>query len=379
MPPLGADTWIHTQIIRHVDRTRFAPIAACVTGTPDNPTPCYEAIRAVTNIEVVPIDFGPELSTATSRGRLRTIVGTLPALPSFVRLARVVRRHRIAVIHTSDRPRDAALSVLLAKVTRTRCIVHVHVGYGEWMSRILKWSLRRADALVAVSSFVAETLVDSGHRPERIHVVLNAIDTERWTPGAGREEIRREFGIGADAPVILTVCRLFEGQGCPSVDRGAAGNSGPLPRRAPSRRRSEMQRGFKKELEDLVRNLGLADNVTFTGQRRDVPQLMAAADIYAMPSQWEPFGLVFAEAMAMRLPVIALDNGGTPEVVANGESGLLSPLGDQQALAANLCALLRDPQRRASMGERGRALVLDRFPLRRMARDVERVYAELTP
>jgi glycosyltransferase involved in cell wall biosynthesis len=140
---------------------------------------------------------------------------------------------------------------------------------------------------------------------------------------------------------------------------------------------SEMQRGFKKELEDLTRDLGLGDNVTFTGQRRDVPRLMAASDVYAMPSQWEPFGLVFAEAMAMRLPVIALDNGGTPEVVTHGVTGLLSALGDQQALAANLCALLCDRERRASMGERGRALVLERFTLERMTRDVERVYTEL--
>jgi glycosyltransferase involved in cell wall biosynthesis len=377
MPPLGADTWIHTQIIRHVDRTRFEPIAACVTGTQDSPTPCYEAIRAVTNLDVVPIDFGPELYAARDRSRLRTIVDTLPVLPSFVRLARVVRRRRVAIIHTSDRPRDAALCVLLAKITRTRCIVHVHVGYGEWMSRILKWSLRRADALVAVSSFVAQTLVDSGHRPERIHVVLNAIDTGRWNPGTGRDEIRREFGIGADAPVVLTVCRLFEAKGARQLIEALPAIRAHHPDVRLLIVGSEMQHGFKKELEDLARDLGLGDNVTFTGQRRDVPELMAAADVYAMPSQWEPFGLVFAEAMAMRLPVIALDNGGTPEVVTHGVTGLLSPLGDQQALASNLCTLLCDPERRAAMGDRGRARVVDHFPLTRMARDIEHVYTAL--
>src|SRR4051794_24386819 len=112
LAPLGADTWIHAQIIRHIDRARFEPIAACVTGPPDHPTPCYEALRALTDVDVVPIDFGPELSTTSSRGRLRTLLATLPALTSFVNLARVVRRRRIALIHTSDRPRDATLSVL---------------------------------------------------------------------------------------------------------------------------------------------------------------------------------------------------------------------------------------------------------------------------
>jgi glycosyltransferase involved in cell wall biosynthesis len=378
LSPLGADTWIHAQIIRHVDRSRFDTIAACVTGPPDQPTPCYEALRTVSDLEVVPIDFGPELSASTGRGRLRTIIDTLPALTSFVRLARVVRRRRIDLIHTSDRPRDAALCVLLAKVTRARCIVHVHVGYGDWMSPLLKWSLRRADALIAISEFVATTLVDSGHRPERIHVVLNAIDTERWTPGSGREEVRHEFGIGPDAPIVLTVCRLFEEKGPRQLIEAMPAIRAEHPDARLLVVGSEMQRGYRGELEDLARDLGLNGNVIFTGQRRDVPQLMAAADVYAMPSHWEPFGLVFAEAMAMQLPVVALDSGGAPEVIANGVTGLLSPLGDQEALTANLSALLADPARRARMGERGRALVLDRFGLARMARDVERVYAELT-
>ena len=378
LAPLGADTWIHAQIIRHLDRTRFDPVAACVTGTPSQPTPCYELLRTLSDVEVVPIDLGPELSTTSSRGRLRTLVDTLPALMSFVRLARVVRRRRIALIHTSDRPRDAAVCVLLARITRARCIVHVHVGYGEWMSPLLKWSLRRADALIAISAFVAQTLVDSGHRPERIHVVLNAIDTDRWKPGIGRDEIRREFGIGPDAPVVLTVCRLFEGKGPRQLIEALPALRAQRPDVRLFVVGREMQPGFRRELEDLAHDLGLNGNVIFTGQRRDVPQLMAAADVYAMPSQWEPFGLVFAEAMAMRLPIAALDNGGTPEVVAHGVTGLLSPLGDQQALTANLSALLADPARRAGMGERGRALVLDRFALARMSRDVERVYAELT-
>jgi glycosyltransferase involved in cell wall biosynthesis len=378
LPPLGADTWIHAQIIGHVDRTKFDVIAACVTGSPDRPTPCYEAFRAVSDVEVIPIDFGPELSASTGRSSLRTLIDTLPAVSSLVRLARLVRRRRIALIHTSDRPRDAALCVLLARATRARCIVHVHVGYGEWMSPLLKWSLRRADALIAISSFVAQTLVDSGHRPERIHVVLNAIDVERWKPETGGDEIRREFGIDAEAPVVLTVCRLFEAKGPRQLIEVLPAVRAQHPDVRLFIVGGEMQTGFRRELEDLARDLGLDANVIFTGRRADIPQFMAAADIYAMPSQWEPFGLVYAEAMAMRLPVVALDNGGTPEVVAHGRTGLLSRMGDQQALTANLSALIADPERRRCMGERGRALVLERFGLERMARDVEHVYEAMT-
>ena len=378
LPPLGADTWVHVQIIHHLDRTRFAPVVGCAVGRPDEPSPYFAALRDGADIEIVPIDLGPELSTSASRGRVRTILATLPALTSFVRLARLVRSRGIEIIHTSDRPRDAAFCVLLARVTRTRCIVHVHVGYGEWMSRILKWALRRADALVAISAFVAETLVESGHDPSRMHVVLNSIDTDRWVPGNGRAEIRTELGIGPDEPVVLAVCRLFEAKGVRELIQAVPAMRDERPDVRVLVVGREMQQGLRQELEELADALGVGDSVTFVGQRSDVPRFMAAADIYAMPSQWEPFGLVFAEAMAMKLPVVALDNGGTPEVVVHGVTGLLSPLGNAEALTVNLRALLKDPARRTDMGERGRVRVLEHFGLARMARDVERVYDDIT-
>jgi glycosyltransferase involved in cell wall biosynthesis len=106
---------------------------------------------------------------------------------------------------------------------------------------------------------------------------------------------------------------------------------------------------------------------------------MAAADIFAMPSFHEPFGLVFLEAMAMKRPVVALDNGGTPEVVEHGQTGLLSPARDVNALASNILTLLRDPALRARMGELGRRRVETLFSPGRLARDVERVYASVAP
>jgi len=108
-----------------------------------------------------------------------------------------------------------------------------------------------------------------------------------------------------------------------------------------------------------------------------VPRLLAASDVFAMPSFEEPFGLVYAEAMAMKRPVVALDNGGTPEVVDHGKSGLLSSPDDLPALAANLLTLLRDPALRARMGEYGRKQVELRFSPDRMARDMAAVYDRL--
>ena len=101
---------------------------------------------------------------------------------------------------------------------------------------------------------------------------------------------------------------------------------------------------------------------------------MAAADIYAMPSLEEPFGMVYAEAQAMKKPVIALNAGGAPEVIAHGITGLLSKPYDTEQLAANILALLRQPELRKQLGEAGRKHVEEQFSVQLMANKVEDIY-----
>jgi glycosyltransferase involved in cell wall biosynthesis len=131
---------------------------------------------------------------------------------------------------------------------------------------------------------------------------------------------------------------------------------------------------FTRELKQLASELKLSEHVIFTGGRSDVPRIMAACDVFTLPSFEEPFGLVFLEAMAMAKPVIAIDNGGTPEVVEHGRSGLLSPAWDIPALAGNISQLLRDPLLRARMGQYGRERVLGYFNAKRMATEAARAY-----
>ncbi len=374
-PPLGADTWVQIQIISSLDRSRHGVHVACATGSPSTPTPTFAAVRGVPDVHLVPVNFGTELSTR-SGGRLRRALrGLPPAVASVVRLARYIRRNDIAIIHTTDRPRDALACVLLARLTRARCVIHCHVGFNpEWMSAALRWSLRQADALVAVSEFVASTLVAGGYRAERVHVVLNAIDFEAWTPGLGRVEARDELGYASGDVVVVTVCRLFPAKGPARLIEAIA----RVHRMNPQVRLlvvgHEMYAGYAEELEALTRTLGIEHIVTFAGRRGDVPALLAASDVFAMPSFLEPFGLVYAEAMAMELPVVALDNGGTPEVVEHGVSGLLSATDDEDALVENLAALVADPTRRDELGRRGRQRVEQNFTLQRQAAGVADFY-----
>ena len=237
----------------------------------------------------------------------------------------------------------------------------------------------QVDALIGVSEFVARSLVEYGYDRDKAFAVLNAIDLPRWDPAIDGSAVRTELGLGPETPVIVSAARLFLGKGQDEVIRALPA----IRREFPDVRllivgrddRQAMRESFTDELKALARELGVEANVIFTGQRPDMPAVMAAATLFALPSDEEPFGLVFAEAMAMKKPVVALDNGGTPEVVDHGRSGLLSAKGDQEALAANILKLLRDPELAARMGEYGRTQVEARFTAARMAADVGKVYA----
>ena len=132
-----------------------------------------------------------------------------------------------------------------------------------------------------------------------------------------------------------------------------------------------------RELQTIIEEEDLHDTVLFFGQRSDIVRFMAAADIFAMPSFLEPFGIVFTEAMAMKLPVVALNNGGTKEVVENNKDGLLSEPGNVATLANNLVTLLHDPALRERMGDYGREQVAKRFTIEHLAEEVAKIYAKL--
>lgn len=378
-PPLGADTWIHALIMRSLDRARFEVHAACAPGRPGQPTPTHEALTAIPDLHLRRLDFGPELFNRSLAGKVRAAVATLPALASIADLACYVRRHRIRLIHTSDRPRDAAASVIIARLTGAKCVIHVHVRCGAWMGAMLRRAMASADALIGVSRFVARSLVSSGYAPEKTHSVPNAIDLAVWDHRIDPLPVRRELAIPPSAPVVVSVARLFKGKGQPALIRAMARVRRELPdaRLVLVGEDYPAGSGFSSTLRALSRDLGLSDQVVFTGHRKDVARLLAAADVYAMPSFEEPFGLVYLEAMAMKRPVVALRNGGTPEVVEHGLSGLLAAPRDDDELAAHLLTLLRDPALRARMGEYGRRQVEAHFTPQRMAGDVAGLYASL--
>jgi glycosyltransferase involved in cell wall biosynthesis len=254
----------------------------------------------------------------------------------------------------------------------------MQLGYGDWMSPMLRWSLRHADGLVAISDFVAETLVAGGCDPKRIHLAYNAVVFEHWNPGAQRADARRELRLPVSSPIVLTVSRLFAAKGTAELLRAIALVRHEIPDvKLVVVGRDTSGGSYMQELQAIIREKDLHDTVLFAGQRSDIVRFMAAADIFAMPSFLEPFGIVFTEAMAMQLPVVALNNGGTKEVVEHGKDGLLSEPGDIVTLANNLVTLLRDTALRERMGNFGREQVAKRFTVEHLAEKMSKIYEKL--
>ncbi len=374
----GADSVIHAHLTRHLDRDRFAVHVACSQGDGSRVPTSLAIFRQVEGIRLRPTCFVPGFRHRSRETVLRGLRSGAAFPFDFLALGNYVRRERIRIIHSTDRPRDAVYAVALAKLTGARSIAHVHIGWSNQYNAASVWGVRNADAVFGISRFVTETVAATGIPRDRLYTILNAVDPSRWDPRVDGKGVRREFGIPAGAPLLASVSRLFGHKGQRELLRAFARVRQEVPDvwlLIVGADAVDVHGGsFTEELKVLARDLGVTDRVVYTGERPDIPEVMAACDVFTMPSFEEPFGLVYLEAMAMQRPVVSLNSGGTPEVVEHGRSGLLSPPADIDALARNIVTLLRDPELRARMGSHGRSRVLGYFNVDRMARDAGDAY-----
>ncbi|HEX3773291.1 MAG TPA: glycosyltransferase family 4 protein [Polyangiaceae bacterium] len=374
----GADAAVHADIVRQLDRDKFEIHVACTSGNGRREPPSLAIWRTLPDTKLRPTRFAPSLGSKNIAALIGAVRAGAAFSADFLALRKYVAREGIRIVHSTERPRDASYNIALSKATGARSVVHVHVKWSKSYSLPARLGVARADAVFSISRYVTSTLLAMGRPAASIHTILNGIDPSKWDPTIDGSELRRELGIPADTLVLASVSRLFSWKGQRELIRAFAlvhaviENVRLLIVGADA---SEVEGGsFSDELKQLASALGVREKVIFTGARSDVPRVMAACDVFSMPSFEEPFGLVFLEAMAMKRPVVAIDNGGTPEVVERGETGFLSPPWDIATLAANLLTLLRDPALCARMGERGRARVVEQFSSARMARDVEKAY-----
>jgi glycosyltransferase involved in cell wall biosynthesis len=379
----GADTFIHVLAMRSLDRELFEVHVACSADAEGKPGPGSEVVQGIADLRVRPTYFGPSLTGSSAKNKVRGALQGLKYLASMMQLAWYVRKNGIRIIHSTDRPRDAISCALVAMLSGAKSVIHLHVVPDTWMRKSVRASFGKADALIGVSKFVAETIVAAGYAREKTHAVLNAIDFPKWHPERDGAAARHELGLPLDAQVVACIARLFVWKGQRDLVRALPLLRAEFPglklllAGADDKLASDGGKSFTAELKELAKELGVEGQVVFTGFRSDVEGILAASDAMVLTSPLEPFGLVFCEALAMKKPVIGVDAGGAPEIIEQGKSGFLIPKESPSSVAEKLAVLLRDPALRARMGEYGRAQVAERFTPARMARDLEAVYAQL--
>ncbi|MHB8378030.1 MAG: glycosyltransferase [Dehalococcoidia bacterium] len=233
----------------------------------------------------------------------------------------------------------------------------------RWITR---YALARAGAVTATGLRLAEATLPYMPAGKPVNVVPYGVDVDRFRPAP--REARTTVTVGA-------VSRLSPEKGFAHLLRAVAvlGARGVtvelvLAGDGPSRR----------ELEGLAADLGIAERVAFLGEvaHDDVPAVLQGLDVFAMPSTWEGFGVSAIEASAMELPVVASDIHGIPDVVVDGETGILVPARDVDAIASAISRLAGDPALRRAMGAAGRAFVERNYRWQDNAALMEALYGE---
>ena len=237
-----------------------------------------------------------------------------------------------------------------------------------------------AAAVVAVSEGMRADILSAYPEisPERVRVIRNGIDTAEYQPDPGSDVLER-YGIDLSRPYVIFVGRITRQKGVPVLLRAA---SALIPEA-----QLVLAAGLADTPEQLAEVTALVDGLRTTRSgvfwipemlaKPDVIQLLTHAAVFACPSVYEPLGIVNLEAMACGTAVVGSRTGGIPEVVAEGETGLLVPPGEPEPLAEALNALLRDPGRARVMGQAGRKRAVAEFGWPAIAAQTADLYAEL--
>lgn len=283
----------------------------------------------------------------------------------------LLRDHRVDLVHSHE----FTMAVYGTAAARWLGIPHVITMHGsqyvtsKWRRQVLlRWAFRGSAATVVVSADTKRHLEkELGLSEAMLRVILNGVPART----GDRSRLRAELGVADDQIVLLAVGSLVPRKGH-AVLIEALSTLGPK-----SWMLAIAGGGAERErLEALAEAKGVSRQVKILGHREDVPDLLAACDIFVMPSLWEGLPLALLEAMLAGKPVVASRTSGIPEAVNDGVDGLLTTPGDVGALASALAALLADPVRRAALGAAARSRATAAFTLDAMADGYERVFRE---
>lgn len=322
------------------------------------------------------------------RARRHSVVAFPLFVVDIVRIWRtldtLIRRHQVDVVQTHLLRSSDFLVLLLRYTTPLRAVFWTfhnvrfqltpsHVSGQRWLlgpkrlaHRLLyRLGSRWVSGFIVVSDDIVEAMEEVfGPVRDKVTVIHNGVDMSRYRGPADAVLVKSQLGLGPDARLIITVGRLVEQKG----HRFLIDACGPVFSLCPDIHLIIVGDGeLRGALERQVAQLGLVRRCHFLGIRKDLPDLLAAADLFVLPSLWEGLSMALLEAMAAAKPIVATAISGTAQAMIPGETGLVVSAGDSQALAGAIVQLLSDPARARALGQAARQRVETAFSAQKQA------------
>ena len=251
-----------------------------------------------------------------------------------------------------------------------------HVRQEIEPEKVGRYELDRVEAAIAISRQIEQSLIAGGVSMSRVRTLYSGIDCSKRQATRDGQAIRQMLGLPHDAVLLGTVANLFSRKGYEVMLRALPAIIHAVPMVHYVIVGSD-DHGYADRLTRLANELTIADRVHIVGFQDPVQPFLAELDLYVHPALMEGFGIAVVEAMVMGKAVVATTTGGLPEVVAQGETGLLVPPGDAESLAEAAISLLENKSRREQMGACGRMRAQERFSLDASVAHMEQLYGDV--
>lgn len=303
-------------------------------------------------------------------------------------LQKLFAEQQFDIVHTHS-SKAGILARWAAHRARVPIVIHtIHgMSFNRTQSPPVRWLYRTLEQFVApmTTAFVSvadamttqAVAADLGP-PSKFTTIRSGMDTSRYIPRAGRDEIRREWGFAEDDIVVGTVARLFKNKGYEDLIAAmpAAARANP--------NLKFVWVGDGPNRDDYLgrlRSLGFADRVHLTGlvQPERIPQLIAGFDLLVHASKWEGLPRVLVQALLMEVPCIAFNLDGAPEVVVHDQTGFLVDSSNISGLTDSVQLLSSNSEMRHRLGQEGRRRCLQEFSVSRMVDQLDALYRQLKP
>jgi glycosyltransferase involved in cell wall biosynthesis len=299
-------------------------------------------------------------------------------LLALFRLWRILNEERFDIVHTHLFHANIAGRVL-ARLARVAVVVSTHHyafsyngAWGAWLDRL---TCRLADRIIAVSRAARNFfLLHVDGKQERVELIYNGVDLDAFGSSLKADKSLRESLCLNNDFIVGCIGRFAEVKGQSYLLEAARAL---IEKGIPLKVLLVGSGPWEGRLKKICQELNIVSQVIFLGSRRDVPAVLESIDLYVQPSLQEGLSIILLEALAMRRPVIATAVGGNSEVIVNGESGLLIPARDRQALAAAVADLLSDKEKANRLAQGARLRIEENFDIRDTVRKTEALYSRL--